>query len=57
MPHDEDEEHVKCRNENCGCLIHEEEVYCSERCRKAAKSERPSSYECKCDHDECEDDE
>ena len=56
MSRDDDDEQVKCRNEFCFCEVSEDEVYCSERCRKAAKSERPS-YECKCDHEDCEEEE
>jgi hypothetical protein len=53
---EEEEEGVKCGNELCSCVVDEEEVFCSNKCRKAARSERPSS-DCKCDHDDCEDDE
>ncbi len=53
---DEDEdERARCGNRYCFCTVGEGETYCSERCRKATKSERPS-YECKCDHEDCEDD-
>lgn len=57
MAHDDDDEQVKCRNEYCYCYVSEDEEYCSQRCRKAARSERPSSYQCKCDHDDCEEEE
>jgi len=52
----DEEEGVKCGNELCACVVAEEEVFCSNKCRKAGRSERPS-FECKCDHDDCEDDE
>jgi hypothetical protein len=62
MAHDDDDEDdekesVKCGYEYCYCQVSEDDGYCSERCRKAARSERPSSYQCKCDHDDCEEDE
>lgn len=43
----------KCAHEWCYCLVEQDEKFCSERCRKASKSERPT-YECKCDHEDCE---
>jgi hypothetical protein len=52
----EEEEGVGCANELCACLVDEGEQFCSNKCRKASRSERPSDR-CKCDHDDCEDDE
>lgn len=42
----------KCENENCSCMVGEDEEYCSPQCESVAEEEI-TAIKCDCGHSGC----